>query len=169
MNYNEFRKAISKSHVKNIIVGTGIFMFGVFIAWSVLSEADPEMAEIPIGGMIVIWTLAGICLFFGGFITFKQISDAIKMKSGDHPILLAIRNEDKDYLVWIYEYVTKVQGGGSDYQVWTFSRDGKKIHLSLKKHRIQDVIKYLATKFPNATLGYSDDIAAQMRDKFGIK
>ena len=169
MDLNGFKKAISKSVVKNVIVGGGIFLFGVFIAWLVLSGADSEMKDITIGGLIVIWVLAGLCLFFGFFITFQHIRNHLKVKKGDHPLVNAIEQGNKGYLIWIYEYVTQVQGGGSDHQIWAFSQDGEKHILSLKKKRIGEVMDYLSKEFPNAVVGYSEEIRDRMSASLGKK
>jgi len=169
MEIQEFKKAISKSHTKNIIVGTGITLFGVFIVWLVLSGADSEMDDMGVGGMIVIWILAGICLLFGIGITAMHIKDAIRMKKGEHPVVNAIQEGDKGFLIWMYEYVTQVQGGGSDHQVWAYDREGQKMILSLKKKRVQEVLKYLSEQFPNAVVGYSEEIREQMSQAVGKK
>ena len=161
MDLNGFKKAISKSVVKNVIVGGGIFMFGVFIAW-MLSGADSESEDMTIGGLIVIWTLAVLCLFFGFFITFMPVRDYLKVRKGDHPLVNAIEQGNKGYLIWVYEYVTQVQGGGSDHQVWAYSQDGEKHILSLKQKRIAEVIEYLSQQFPNAVVGYSEEIRERM-------
>ena len=169
MDINGFKKAISKSFAKNIIIGTCIIAFGVFITWLILSGADSEMDDIPLGGMIVIWTLAGLCLFFGGAITLKHISEAIKMRKGDHPVVNAIETGDKGYLVWIYENVISVQGGGSDHQIWSYTQDGKHHVMSLKAKRVKEVIKYLQEQFPQAVVGYSEEIKENMSISFGKK
>ena len=169
MDISGFRKAISKSFVKNIIIGTCITAFGGFIAWLILSGADSEMDDIPAGGMIVIWTLAGLCFFFGGLITFKHVREAFALRSGKHPVLSAIKNGDKGYLVWIYENVISVQGGGSDHQIWSYSHDGKQHIMSIKGKRVKEVIKFLQEQFPNAVMGYSDEIRENMGQSFGKK
>ena len=152
--------------MKNVIVGTGIFLFGVFIAWLVLSGADPDMKYLPIGGLIVIWVLAGLCLFLGGYMMVKVISDWMKLRKGDHPILNAIRTSDTSYLVWVYENITSVQGGGSDHQIWTFSKTGSKIILSVKKKRVRAIMNYLKQEFPNVTLGWTSEIEQEMSERF---
>lgn len=169
MDINGFRKAISKSFTKNIIIGTCITAFGVFIAWLILSGADSEMDDIPLGGMIVIWTLAGLCFFFGGVITMKHIREAINMRTGKHPIINAIESGDQGFLVWIYENVISVQGGGSDHQIWSYTKDGDHHVLSIKGKRVQEVLKYLKEQFPNVVVGYSDEIKDNMSRSFGKK
>jgi len=169
MDLNGFKKAVTKSVVKNVIVGTCIFLFGVFIAWLVLSGADSEMKDMGIGGYIVIWALAGICLFFGFFITFQHVRDHLRVKKGDHPIVKAIESGDKGHIIWMYEYITQVQGGGSDHQIWTFDREGKKFILSLKAKLVQEVMQYLKLQFPNAVLGYSEEIRENMSQSLGKK
>lgn len=169
MDISGFRKAISKSFTKNIIIGTCITAFGIFIAWLVLSGADSEIDDMPIGGMIVIWTLAALCFFFGGVITIKHIKEAIGMRTGKHPVINAIESGDKGYLVWVYENVISVQGGGSDHQIWSYTRDGEQHILSLKGKRIKEVMTYLKEQFPNAVFGYSDEIRDNMSRSFGKK
>lgn len=169
MDIQTFKKAISKSHTKNIIVGSCITLFGVFIVWLILSGADSEMDDMGVGGLIVIWILAGICLLFGGGITFMHVKDALRMKKGDHPVINAIEQGDKGFLVWVYEYVTQVQGGGSDHQIWAYDREGNKMVLSLKKKRVQEVMTYLSDQFPAMVVGYSEEIRAQMSEAVGKK
>lgn len=169
MDLSEFKKMITKSDKKNIIVGSGIFLFGVFIVWLVLSGADSEADEIGTGGMIVLWSLVGCCLLFGGVLIINPIKSYFSVKSGKHPLVNAIQSGDKGYLVWIYEHVTSVQGGGTDHRIYIYNRDGKMTNLALKQKRIQPTIAFLAEQFPNAVLGYSDDIAARMKQEFGIK
>ena len=166
MDLKGFKKAVTKSVVKNVIVGTGIFLFGVFIVWLVVSGADPESKDMTMAGKIVIWVLAGLCLFFGFFITFMHLKNHFKVQRGDHPIIKAIENGDNGHLVWIYENITRVEGGGSDHQLWTFDRNGKQFILSVKAKRVQEVMAYLKEQFPSAVLGYTKEIEEQMNAYF---
>lgn len=169
MELNDFKKIIGKSNTKNIIIGSGIFLFGIFIVWLVLSGADSEMDDIGTGGMVVIWILAALCLLFGGVLIINPIRSYAQVKSGKHPIIHAINSGDKGYLVWIYEHITQVQGGGSDHQVWAFSGSGKKFILSIKAKPVQEVIGFLSKEFPNAVLGWSEDMEKQMKGHFKNK
>jgi hypothetical protein len=169
MDINGFKRAVSKSVVKNVIVGIGIFLFGVFIAWLVIPGTDSEMKDMTIAGFIVIWALAGCCLFFGFLITLQHIRHHIKMKKGNHPIVIALETGNNDHLVWIYEHVTSVQGGGSDHQIWTYDKNGAKFVMSLKAKRINKVIKYLQEQFPEAVFGYTEEIRISMSEKLGEK
>lgn len=164
MDINEFKKAISKSFTKNIIGGAGITLFGVLIISLVVAGVDTEMKDMSTGGMIVIWLLAAICLLFGISIITVNLKGAIRMKKGQHPIVNAIQSGEKDFLIWMYEYVTKVKGGGSDHQVWAYDKDGNKVILSLRKKRVRKVLNYLSQEFPDAAVGYSEEL----RDKISL-
>jgi hypothetical protein len=169
MEIKDFKKVIGKSNTKNIIVGSGIFLFGIFIVWLILSGADSEMDDMGVGGMVVLWILAGLCLLFGGVLIINPIRSFMQVKSGKHPVVHAIESGNKGFIVWIYENITQVQGGGSDHQIWAFTEDGKKLILSIKGKRVQEVINYLSQQFPNAVVGWTEDIEEQMQQYFKNK
>lgn len=169
MDLNEFKKTITKSDIKKIIVALFIFLFGVFIVWLILSGADSEMDDVGTGGMVVLWVLGGLCLFIGAVLSWISFKSIAQVRSGNHPIVAAIENGDKGHLVWIYQFTASVQGGGKDHSVWAFSSNGKHYALNVKAKRIQPIIKYLAAQFPQAAVGYTDEIATQMKSQYGIK
>lgn len=169
MDIKGFKKVIGKSNVKNIIVGSGIFLFGIFIAWLILSGADSEMEDMGTARMVVLWVLAGLCLLFGGVLIINPIRSFMQIKNGKHPVVQAIETGNQGFIIWVYEHITTVQGGGSDHQVWAFSEDGKKFILSIKGKRVKEVMEYLSQQFPQATFGWTEEIEQQMKNHFKNK
>lgn len=167
MNRQEFEQIIGKSNIKQLIIGIFIFAFGAFIAWLVLSGADSEMDDMSIGGMIVIWILCGLCLLFGGALIWMPIKTSRQVKSGNHPILKAIDTGDRGFVVWAYEHITQVKGGGKDHFVYVFTREGKQINLSVKGKRVQEILTFIQNEFPNAFIGFSEE--QQQRYKQMVK
>ena len=166
MDIKGFKKLITKSVVKNSIIGGGIFLFGAFIFWLVISGADPEMTT---GIMVGCIILASICVLIGFGISFSCLKDYYKVKRGNHPVVNALINEDKNHLVWVYQHITQVKNGGANHQIWTFDKNGEKFILNLKAKRIDEAMIFLSKSFPNAVFGYSDEIRVQMEQRFGRK
>lgn len=158
----EFIKSMTKSGKKHAIIGICIFLFGVFIIWLGLSGVDKSADEMGTGGKIVLWVLALLCLFMGFLLVFKQMKTTSQVKGGKHPLVNAINQNDGTYLLWIYENVVHVKGGGSNHQVWAVGKEGKRYTIEAKKDKIEGIINYLGNKFPQALVGYSKEIEQQI-------
>ena len=169
MTDKEFSILISKSSSKKIAVGSFVFAFGLFIMWMMLSGGESKSDDISNGGQIVIWALVVICIGSAGLIGGQAVRTKIQLKSGKHPLLQAIDSGDTGHLVWIYENVSGVKGGGSDHYIYAYNSENKLYTLSLKKKRIAEAMQYLQSKFPDAVFGYSDEIVAQMKSTIGDK
>ncbi len=157
MERAEFEKLIGKSNVKSIVVGLFILVFGVFIIWLMLSGADSEMDDIPLGGMIVLWALAALTVFAGLLLIYIPVKTKRQINNGNHPILSAMDRNDHTFIVWIYEHITQVQGGGSNHQIYIFLKNGKRINIGSNQNQSQEIIHYLSSEFPDAILGYSEE------------
>lgn len=166
MDYLGFKKAIGKSIVKNLSIGILLLSFGIFVAWLRETSTTIDNRNIPAGGFVIFWVMVGLFTFLGSFIIIKGINDAQKLRSDNLPILNAIKNGDKTFLIWIYEYITSVKGGVPDHQVRTYTRNGVSIIFSVRKKRVQDVMSYLKQEFPGATLGWTAEIEQQMNEYF---
>ncbi|UKN00132.1 hypothetical protein K6119_10340 [Paracrocinitomix mangrovi] len=164
MELADFKKILGKSNTKKSIIATFILLFGVFMLWLILSGADSEMDEVGVGGLIVLWVLIAICILIGGFILFQSIKSTMDIKNGKHGIVAAINEGNKGYLIWIYEHVTSVKGGGSDHYIYAYADNGQLHTISIKKKRVKGIFDFLSTHFPNAVLGYDDEIAKRMNE-----
>jgi hypothetical protein len=166
MTLDEFKKTIARSIIKNTIVGSGIFLFGVFIAWLILSGADPE--PMSVGGLIVLWVLAVICLFVGFCIVFFPVKAAADVRKGRHEVVRAIQQGDSSYVLWFYEYITQVKNGGSDHQVWIFGKDGRRFTIATNAKKAKEILEYLHQQFPPALYGYSKEFELLYEQKLEV-
>lgn len=164
MDRAEFEKTIGRSSVKQLIIGSFIFAFGVFLVWLVFSGADSEMDDIGTGGMVVLWILIGLCLLMGGALIVIPIRTRMQLKSGNHPILAAIDRNDRGFVVWAYEHITQVKGGGKDHYVYVFSNAGKQINISTKGKRVEGILGFIQKEFPTAVIGYSEEQQQRYND-----
>lgn len=159
---NDLKKELGRSDVKNFIIGFFILAFGAFITWMIIADVD-KSSDVGEGGLVILWILAGICLFFGGFLCFKVIQGKLQRAKGTHPLLNAIENNQGDFIVWMYEHVSSVKGGGSSHAIWMHRKDGKLITISAKEKRVKELLNYLHQQFPYADLGYTDEFAAKYK------
>lgn len=166
MDLNELKKLMARGSRKTVIVGSFIFAFGVFILWLILSGVDSESDEIGTGGMVVLYILVAICLFFGFFIPFKAIQANLQVKRGKHPLINAIKNQDQGFVFWIYEHIVQAKGGVSDHHVYIITNEGKQLTISAKKKNARRILQFLHEQFPSAYYGWSDDTNAIYKEKF---
>jgi len=159
---NDLKKELGRSDVKNFIVGFFIFAFGAFIAWMIIADVD-KSSDVGEGGMVILWILAGICLLLGGFMCFKVVQGKIQRSNGTHPLLSAIERNEGDFIVWMYEHVSSIKGGGSSHAIWLHRKDGKLITVTVKGKRVKELLQYLHSQFPYADLGYTDELAAKYK------
>lgn len=169
MDDSEFSKLISKSNAKKTIVGSSVLAFGVFIIWMIMSGADSTPDDIGGGGQIIIWAVVIICLGVGGIIGGQAVRSTYQIRSGKHPLLQSIISGDTAHLVWIYENVNSIKGGGSNHYIYAYNSDNKLYTVSLKKKYIAEAMQYLQGKFPDAVFGYSNEIVEQMKSIIGKK
>ena len=158
----EFITSLTKSGKKHAIIGICIFIFGAFIIWLALSGVDSSADDMGTGGKIVLWVLALLCVFIGLLLVFKQMKTSSQIKNGKHPLINAINQNDASYLLWVYENVVNVKGGGSNHQVWAVAKGGNRYTIEAKKDKIEGIINYLASKFPQAEVGYSKEIEIEI-------
>lgn len=154
MNYEAFNILLSKSKIRMALIGGLIALAGAAMLSSLLVMHEPK---------IVYWIVTGIFLVLGFPILLLSLRDLSRIKSGTWPLLKAIKEGDKDYLVWIYnnEIVSQVSGVdvGKSSNIVLYNRSGKMLQVVLGKKAsasANDVIGYLASAFPNAHVGYSD-------------
>lgn len=167
MNDQDFLKLINKSGVKNIIIGIFILAFGAFIIWLQASGVDKQGTTV--AGSVVLYTLAGLCLLIGFMLIYLPVKASSQIKNGKHPLVNAINNNDSGYVIWFYEYVVQVKGGGTAHQVWVYGQDKKRYTISTKRVKTTDVLEYLAGKFPSAMCGYSKELEAAYKQKISGK
>lgn len=170
MNYEKLRSLLSKSNTKASILSIVIMALGGFILYySIFREDYKGMASLIIGlifgGMFVIM----------GLIALKNLLvDAIKAKRNTHPLLMAIKNGQRDYLVWLYiqQINTTVEGNtvGTSKNINYFSKDCKgkgKTIISGGEFSAEEVIEYLKSQFDIPYLDYSNQTRDAINEYFG--
>lgn len=164
MNYNTFKTLLKKTKQKFILVALLIALVGApFIVMGV--KDGIHWGFLITGGVLTLLTL---------FLLMISIRDLSRINADELPILKAIRQGQKDYLVWMYvkEINTKVEGvqAGTSNNLVLINRQGKMEELVLnRKTSPYDIMDYLGTEFPDAHVGYSDDTRAEVSQLLGKK
>lgn len=165
----EFLKMYNRSGIKMAIIGVFILALGLFMIWMSVSGADPEAKDIPIGGTIALWVFAIIFALVGLLMIWLPIKTSMNQKKGKDPITNAIQSGDSGFILWFYEYVAEVKSGAAKntaHRIFMFSRDNKQYSMDVKKARVQDVLSYLQSKFPQAMMGYTPEMEAAYKARF---
>lgn len=154
MNYETFKTLISKSKIRMAVIGGVIALAGAAMLISIFMMPDAK---------IVYWIVTGIFVVLGFPLLILSLRDLSRIKSGTWPFLKAINEGQREYIVWIYnnEIISNVSGVdvGKSSNIVLYDRHGKMIQVVLGKKAsasANDVISYLASEFPNAHVGYSD-------------
>ncbi len=172
MNYEKLKSILFKSNVKVLIIGIVILVMGV------LAALFPFISESFHGSTTALVIIGGIFALLGLLALKNVFPAAIKAKSGKHPLLKAIKEGQKDYLVWVYkkQIDTTLGSGGatiaSSYNIAYFTKDckGKGGELVLsRKDSSDDLIDYLCTQFDIPYLGYADDTREAVNIYFETK
>lgn len=152
MTTDSFRQLLAKTKKKTLWVSFLIILTG-------------GMFFIPIftgDSKIVYWVFGLIFVLLGLFILLKSIADLNKIKSGQLPLLRAIEDADRGFVIWMYvqEINSKVEGikVGTTNNVVVFDRNHKMESIILsRKGNPHDVLNFLCQHFPESKVGYTDE------------
>ncbi len=152
MIFESFKRILIKSNNKILITGIVIFITGALMAVGSLF-ADNNTAG---------WVISSIFIALGLLILVRSLAAINQIKSDELPLLKAIKNQESDFMVWIYikEIVGKVEGVkvSKSNNVVICSKDNKHIEIVLsKKEDPEALIAYLLTLFPAALVGFTDE------------
>jgi hypothetical protein len=137
------------------LLGAFLTIFGgIFIATILVQE-----------NKIGYWIFAGFFLLLGLPVTLFSVRDLIRIGSDRLPLLNAIKYDEKDYIVWVYDNQITQKVNGVDVSkssnVVLYDKNGKMIQVVLSRKIAADpVIDYLASAFPDAYIGYDDETRA---------
>jgi hypothetical protein len=157
MNYKTLRKILLSSNIQVLIIT--IIVFGMGTAMLLYASSDS------FGGSVIGLSLFGGLFFFLAIVLFYKFLPALYgALSGSDPLLKALRENEKDYLVWVYrkQIDTTLGNGGSTIgtsnNVVVYNKEGNMIELVLAGNRDpEEVILFLADEFDIPYLGYTDD------------
>lgn len=102
--------------------------------------------------------------------TIKPLKDISSINTDTHPLLSAILKGNKEFVIWIYqkEIISKVEGANvgksNNVVIWTKTNKQIEIVLSNKTSPLE-LIKYLSSMFPNASVGYSKETENEIKQK----
>lgn len=154
MNYEKFKTLLSTSKIRMSIMGGVFALVGIAMTISLIVIHETKVA---------FWIMTGLFLVLGFPILILSLRDLSRIRSGTLPLLKAINEHQKDYIVWIYnnEVISNVSGVavGKSSNIVLYDRHGKTIQVILGKKAslsADAVVNYLASEFPDADTGYSD-------------
>lgn len=154
MNYEHFKTLLATSKIRIAIIGGVIALVAVAMVISLLVMHETKVAY---------WIVTGIFVALGFPMLIFSLRDLSQIKSGTWPLLKALNEGQNQYIVWIYnnEIISQVGGTavGKSSNIILYDRRGKMIQVVLGKKAslsANDVIIYLASEFPDAHVGYSD-------------
>ena len=165
-----FKTAYLKTAKKGFAAGVFLALIGVPGAVCLLVFAGLEDGT-NIAGFILlaIFGLLGLLVMV---ITAKKKQS---IKNGTDPLVNALDNNVKDYVVWFHGIITRQQGSPikelNNYQVVVYSAEMKKaVSVAAKNEKAyNEIILFLETKFPNAETGYDAETKQRMKEKYGFK
>ncbi|MCC6182721.1 MAG: hypothetical protein IT237_12900 [Bacteroidia bacterium] len=160
MNYNEFKTILKKSSTRILIIGIFILLIGLPIICANFFDSNKAS----------YWILGGIFTAIGLLMTIKPLKDISSINTDTHPLLSAILKGNKEFVIWIYqkEIISKVEGANvgksNNVVIWTKTNKQIEIVLSNKTSPLE-LIKYLSSMFPNASVGYSKETENEIKQK----
>lgn len=167
MNYENFKVLLAKSKLRVAIIGAVIALASVGMVTSLLIIHETKVAY---------WIVTGIFVALGFPMLILSVKDLLQIRAGTWPILKAISEHQEDYVVWVYnnEVVSKVSGVdvGKSSNIMLYNKDGKLTQIILGKKAslsANTVIHYLASEFPAAHVGYTDEARGVMSKRFNKK
>lgn len=166
-----FKKAyLRNARIQRI---TGIFLSLFFLGGGIciLLFSDDLSAGLNITGLILFFLFGG----FGLLIIYKSTRLTSQINNGTDHLMSAIENNDTAHVLWFHGITTQVQGNPvktmKSYQIAIYTQEHKKaVVLAIKNEKAYlEILSFLETKFPEAEMGYSEEIKRAMKEKFGFK
>jgi len=168
MQDSDFIKMIAKTGRRMGIIGFFILAFAVLMAWIFFSGVDSESEGMGTGGKITGLIFVLLFVFVGILMLVISIRTSSKIRQGKHPLINALSGNGDPYILWYYEHVTHVKSGpakNTAHNIWLLGRDKKQYTINVKKGKVEEAFDYLATKFPNAMVGYSKEMEAAYNEQ----
>lgn len=165
MTDQDFIKLLSKTSRKSFIIGLFILAFGAFMIWLDLSGVDKK--GISGSGKIVLYVFAGLFIAVGLLMVVRHLKNTSKIKNGEHALINAVNGTNDHYVLWFYENIIQVRGGGTAHQIFIFGKDKKNYNVNVAKAKVPEMLQYLNFKFPGALKGYSKELQAEYNNLVG--
>lgn len=158
-NKEEFFAKFTEGKGKRSVFWTIVFGLIALVFFGILASMFMNNKG-SIGGMIVVTLIFGglgalfLWLFISGLKKYdpERDEDLQDLKRGGN------------HIVWVYPY-NKTVNGFTSYWVYYKTKGGRLVMLpTVKQERQRDVIYGISQLYPNAVVGYSQDIEKEMND-----
>lgn len=106
---------------------------------------------------------------------YKNVQHKKSIENGQNPLIQGIESGNSSYLKWFYVTILTHKKNIKALEFKTYyinAYDDKKIVLDLSmedEEQCNRIIELLASKFPNAQTGYSEEIRQKMIQKYNYK
>ena len=165
-----FKTAYLRTSKKGI--GAGIFIAIVGLPASIGIFLFADLTD---GGVLAGAILLLVVGLLGVFVIVKASQKKARIMDGTDPLMQAIDSNQRDYIVWFHGVITSQEGmaikGLQAYQINLYGEELKKgvIIVAKNEKAYNEILLFLANKFPNAEVGYSPEIKKHMKEKYGLK
>lgn len=165
-----FKAAYVRTSKKGINAGVFISIVGLPAAIAMLIFAD-----LTDGGILAGCIIALVLGLLGVLVIVKSSQKKARILDGSDPLMQAIDNNQRDYIVWFHGVVTSHEGmaikGAQAFQINLYGNELKKgvIIAARNEKAYKEILLFLANKFPNAEAGYSPEIKKRMKEKYGLR
>lgn len=152
MNFEILKSILIKSNNKQLFISIILLFIGFVMAVGSYSNGNNKTG----------WIISILFILFGLLVFIKSLSNHKKIKNNTLPLLQAIKNQQTDDVVWIYQkdIISKVEGVkvGKSSNLCICFRNDKYFEIVLgKKTNPEEVITYLSNAFPRALIGFSEE------------
>lgn len=165
-----FKTAYLKTAKKGFAVGLIFVIIGLPSALCIVLFA----------GLTDGTTIAGfVILLLFGLLGILAVVNSGKKKArildGSDPLIHALDTNNSAYVVWFHGLITQQQGSAikqlNTYQVVIYAKEMKKAVTVVVKNEkaYNEILLFLATKFPNAEQRYDAETKKRMKEEYGFK
>lgn len=145
---------VRKSRGTKTIAAVAFMVIGVgLVALAVLLGAKEPLWQ--------VLFIGGLGLLSVGMAAYAAYGAWVLRDPANAPVLRAMR-EEPQRIVWIYEYVLRVNGIPT-HTLYVCRDDGRRYDFSLGQLSADALIQSLAEKLPHAVLGYSPEREAEYK------
>lgn len=162
-----YRKSPNKALLGGVIISG--FFIPIGLALILTSNLMVDHFEI-VGGVICL--LLGL---LGIVVIVKMIIQKSMIKSGQDPLLIAIKSKDKHYVKWYFGSIINLPSSPiksvNNYHVFLYTDDHKKgLMIQLKNEEAYEkVLTFLKDNFPDAETENTPEVRAEMNLNHGFK
>ena len=153
MDFKKIKKILIGSGIKVFLITLILFGFGLGMIITAFSDGFK-------GSVVALVIIGGLFGSLGLLVSFKVVPAIVSGITESHPLLKAIKNNQSDYVAWIFrkQINTTLRHGGSTVgksnNICVYYKNGGNTELVLNRSTSpDDVLLYLSGCFPEAKSG----------------